>query len=339
MTAAMTSRPRVLSGIQPTGEGFHLGSWIGAVRNWVAMQDTHDAFYCVVDLHAITVGHDPQVLRRRTYESVAELLAMGLDPERCTIFVQSHIPEHTELAWILACNTGFGEASRMTQFKDKSQRYGADSTTVGLFMYPILQAADILLYQANQVPVGQDQRQHLELTRDLAHRFNTRFGETFVVPEPFIPTVGARIADLQEPERLMSKSIGGAGVVWIQDAPDVVRKKVKTAVTDSGREIKAADDKPGITNLLTILSVTDGRSVAELEKSYDGQGYGALKNDVADAVVALLTPVQERYEGLIADTDSLDAILADGAARASEVAAETMRVVRDRSGFVLPRKR
>jgi tryptophanyl-tRNA synthetase len=338
MNAAMTSRPRVLSGIQPTGEGFHLGSWIGAVRNWVVMQDTHDAFYCVVDLHAITVGHDPVVLRRRTYESVAELLAMGLDPARCTVFVQSHIPEHTELAWILGCNTGFGEASRMTQFKDKSQRYGADSSTVGLFMYPILQAADILLYQADQVPVGQDQRQHLELTRDLAQRFNSRFGETFVVPEPYIPAVGARIADLQEPERVMSKSIGGAGVVWMQDDPDVIRKKIKTAVTDSGREIKAAEDKPGVTNLLTILSVTEGRSIAELEKSYEGKGYGALKNDVAEALVGLVAPIQERYQELIADTDKLDVILADGATRAHDVAGETMRVVRERSGFV-PSKR
>lgn len=222
----------------------------------------------------------------------------------------------------------------MTQFKDKSLRYGADSATVGLFMYPILQAADILLYQADQVPVGQDQRQHLELTRDLAQRFNTRFGETFVVPEPYIPAVGARIADLQEPERLMSKSIGGSGVVWMQDEPDVVRKKVRTAVTDSGREITAAEDKPGITNLLTILSAIEGRSIQDLEKSYVGQGYGALKNDVAEAVVALLPPIHERYRTLIADTDSLDAILAEGAARAKSVASETMHVVRERSGFV-----
>src|SRR4051795_12801357 len=233
-------RPRVLSGIQPTGEGFHLGSWLGAVRNWVAMQETHDAFYCVVDLHAITMGHDPDTLRRRTYESVAELIAMGLDPARCTLFVQSHIPEHAELAWVLSCITGFGEASRMTQFKDKSARQGADSATVGLFSYPILQAADILLYQAEQVPVGQDQRQHLELNRDLAQRFNSRFGETFVVPEAYIPTVGGKVNDLQDPERIMSKSVGGPGVIWLQDAPDVIRNKLRTSVTDSGSEIKSA---------------------------------------------------------------------------------------------------
>jgi tryptophanyl-tRNA synthetase len=259
---------------------------------------------------------------------------MGIDPDRSTLFVQSHIPDHTELAWVLACNTGFGEASRMTQFKDKSQRQGADASTVGLFMYPILQAADILIYQADQVPVGQDQRQHLELTRDLAQRFNARFGETFVVPEAYIPAVGGRIADLQEPARVMSKSIGGPGVVWMQDEPDVIRKKVKTAVTDSGREITLSEDKPGISNLLTILSVIDGRSIPDLEAAYAGQGYGALKNDVAEAVVGAVTPIQERYQKLIADTDALDVVLADGAARARPVAAETMSVVRERSGFV-----
>ncbi|MFL6239974.1 MAG: tryptophan--tRNA ligase [Actinomycetes bacterium] len=329
-----TPRSRVLSGIQPTGEGFHLGSWLGAVRNWVAMQDTHDAFYCVVDLHAITVGHDPEVLRRRTYESVAELIAMGIDPARCTLFVQSHIPEHTELAWVLSCITGFGEASRMTQFKDRSQRYGADSVSVGVFGYPILQAADILLYQAAQVPVGQDQRQHLELTRDLAQRFNHRFGDTFVVPEAHIPSVAGKVNDLQEPERVMSKSVGGPGVIWMQDQPGRIRKKVKSAVTDSGSEIKAANDKPGITNLLSILAAVTGRSVAELESAYAGQGYGALKNDVAEAVVDLVTPIQDRYRGLVADTETLDSLLAEGAARARNVASETMRTVRDRVGFV-----
>jgi tryptophanyl-tRNA synthetase len=333
MTAVM-ARPRVLSGIQPTGEGFHLGSWLGAVRNWVAMQDTHEAFYCVVDLHAITMGLDPAVLRRRTYESVAELLAMGIDPARCTLFVQSHIPEHTELGWVLSCITGFGEASRMTQFKDKSQRQGADSSTVGLFAYPILQAADILLYQADQVPVGQDQRQHLELTRDLAQRFNNRFGATFTVPEAYVPTVGGKINDLQEPERVMSKSVGGPGVIWMQEDPGAIRKKLRSAVTDSGSEIKAAPDKPGVSNLLTILSAVDGRSVADLESAYAGQGYGALKGDVAEAVVGLVTPIQERYQQLVADTESLDALLAEGASRARAVASETMRSVRERVGFV-----
>jgi tryptophanyl-tRNA synthetase len=331
---ATSNRPRVLSGIQPTGQGFHLGSWLGAVRNWVTMQDTHDAFYCVVDLHAITMGHDPAVLRRRTYESVAELIAMGIDPERSTLFVQSHIAEHPELAWVLECITGHGEASRMTQFKDKSQRQGADSTTVGLFAYPILQAADILLYHAEQVPVGQDQRQHLELTRDLAQRFNTRFGETFVVPEAYIPTVGGKINDLQDPEHVMSKSVGGPGVIWLQDEPDVIRKKVRTAVTDSGSEIKTATDKAGVSNLLAILSSIDGRTLAELEDSYVGKGYGALKADVAEAVVNLVTPIQERYRALVNDTETLDSLLAEGASRARPIAAETMRVVRERVGFV-----
>jgi tryptophanyl-tRNA synthetase len=259
---------------------------------------------------------------------------MGLDADRCTLFVQSHVAEHAELAWILGCLTGFGEASRMTQFKDKSQRQGADSTTVGLFTYPILQAADILLYRADAVPVGQDQRQHLELTRDLAQRFNSRFGETFTVPEAYVPEVAGKVADLQEPERMMSKSIGGQGVVWIRDDPETVRKKVKTAVTDSGRDIKAAGDKPGITNLLAILSAVDGRSIADLEAAYDGQGYGALKFDVAEAVVGLVQPIQEKYHALVADTESLDALLAQGAARARAVSSETMRVVRDRVGFV-----
>jgi tryptophanyl-tRNA synthetase len=333
MTADM-ARPRALSGIQPTGEGFHLGSWLGAVRNWVAMQDTHDAFYCVVDLHAITVSHEPEVLHRRTYESVAELLAMGVDPAKCTLFVQSHVPEHTELAWVLECITGFGEASRMTQFKDRSQRYGADSVSVGVFSYPILQAADILLYQAAQVPVGQDQRQHLELTRDLAQRFNHRFGDTFTVPGAYIPPVAGKVNDLQEPERVMSKSVGGAGVIWMQEDPKKTRKKIRSAVTDSGSEIKLAEDKPGISNLLTILSAIDGRSVTDLEAAYAGQGYGALKADVADAVVDLVTPIQERYRTLVADTESLDSLLAEGAARARTVASETMRTVRDRVGFI-----
>src|SRR5947208_3267839 len=330
-------RARVLSGIQPTADSFHLGNYLGAVRQWVALQRDYDAFYCVVDLHAITVDQDPAELRRRTRLSVAQLLAAGLEPGRCTLFVQSHVPEHAQLAWILGCITGFGEASRMTQFKDKSARQSTGSglgPTVGLFTYPILQAADILLYQAAQVPVGQDQRQHLELTRDLAQRFNTRFGETFVVPEAHIPAVGGKVNDLQEPERVMSKSVGGPGVIWIQDEPDAVRKKLRSAVTDSGSEIKAAPDKPGISNLLAILSAIDGRSVADLEESYAGKGYGALKADVAEALVGLVTPIQERYRALVADTETLDSLLAEGAAQARAVASETMRTVRDRVGFV-----
>src|SRR5437764_1017963 len=236
--SANSGWPRVLSGIQPTGQGFHLGSWLGAVRNWVAMQDTHDAFYCVVDLHAITMGHDPAVLRRRTYESVAELVAMGLDPARATLFVQSHIPEHTELAWVMGCITGFGEASRMTQFKDKSSRQGAERASVGLFTYPVLQAADILLYQADAVPVGEDQRQHLELTRDLAQRFNTLYGPTLTVPAPYILGASAKITDLQDPTAKMSKSVSSPnGIVDLLEDPARSAKKIRSAVTDTGREI------------------------------------------------------------------------------------------------------
>src|SRR3954447_19678284 len=329
------SRPRVLSGIQPTGEGFHLGSWLGAVRNWVALQDTHDAFYCVVDLHAITVSHEPDVLRRRTHESVAELLAMGLDPEHCTLFVQSHVPAHTELAWVLSCITGFGEASRMTQFKDRTARYGSDRVGVGVFTYPILQAADILLYQAAQVPVGEDQRQHLELTRDLAQRFNTRFGDTFVVPEPFIPKETAKILDLQIVDKQMSKSIGGAGCLWLLEEPASLVKKVKRAVTDAGTEIRFdPEHKPGVSNLLTILSVLTERPVAEIETSFAGKGYGALKTEVADAVVAFATPFQERTAGWLAEGSALDDVLAAGAARARKVADETIHRAYDAVGFL-----
>src|ERR671921_2762116 len=256
-------RPRVLSGIQPTADSFHLGNYLGAVRNWVAMQETADAFYCVVDLHAITMGHDPVALRTRTRLSVAQLLALGLDPERCTLFVQSHVPEHAQLSWVLSCITGFGEAGRMVQFKDKSAKSGQDSTSVGLFTYPILQAADILLYQADQVPVGEDQRQHLELTRDLAQRFNTRFGRTFTVPEPHIVRETGKIYDLQEPTAKMSKSAGSlAGVIDLLDEPKVTAKKIRSAVTDTERDIRYdVEAKPGVSNLLSIHSALSGRSV------------------------------------------------------------------------------
>src|SRR4051812_15283317 len=243
--------PRVLSGIQPTADSFHLGNYLGAIRNWVAMQDDFDAFYCVVDLHAITIPHDPVALRQRTRVSAAQLFALGLDPERCTVFVQSHVREHAELAWVLGCLTGFGEASRMTQFKDKAARSELGQATVGLFTYPILQAADILLYQADQVPVGEDQRQHLELTRDLAERFNGRFGATFTVPDAFIPRETAKVLDLQAPDKQMSKSAAtDAGIVWLLEDPGAVRKKVRRAVTDTGTEIRIAEDKPGVSNLL-----------------------------------------------------------------------------------------
>jgi tryptophanyl-tRNA synthetase len=329
-----TGRPRVLSGIQPTADSFHLGNYLGAVRQWVTLQDSHDAFYCVVDLHAITIDHDPVLLRRRTQIAAAQLLASGLEPERCALFVQSHVPAHTQLAWVLSCLTGFGEASRMTQFKDKSAK--AVNTSVGYFTYPILQAADILLYQAAQVPVGEDQRQHLELTRNLAQRFNARFGETFVVPEPFIVKETAKILDLADPTSKMSKSSDSqAGVVDILDEPDVIAKKIKRAVTDTGTEVRFdAEAKPGVSNLLTIASTLAGRSIAELEADYAGKGYGALKTDVADLVVEFTTPLRERTQQWLADPVGLTGVLAEGAARARDVADPMLAAAYDAVGFL-----
>jgi len=322
------SRPRVLSGIRPTGAGFQLGNYLGAVRHWAQMQDDDECFYFIADLHALIEQIDPAQLRARTRESVAELLAMGVDPVRSTLFVQSHVHEHAELAWVLGCLTGFGEAGRMTQFKDKG------GGTVGLFTYPVLQAADILMYQADAVPVGEDQRQHLELTRDLARRFNTRFGDTFTLPAPYVGKAGERIKDLQDPTRKMSKSTGGTGTLWVLDEPKVLTKKVKSAVTDTGREVRAGQDKPGISNLLTILALSTDRPVEELEASYEGKGYGEFKADVAAAVVELFTPVRERYAALVDDRSYLDTVLLDGAARAREVAADTMAAVRQRIGLL-----
>jgi tryptophanyl-tRNA synthetase len=325
-----SARPRVLSGIQPTADSFHVGNYLGALRHWVALQDTHDAFYCVVDLHAITVEQEPAQLRRRTRLSAAQLIALGLEPDRCTLFVQSQVPEHTELAWVLGCLTGFGEASRMTQFKDKG------GGTVGLFTYPILQAADILIYQANQVPVGEDQRQHLELTRDLARRFNSRFGDTFTVPEPYIVKDTAKILDLQEPTAKMSKS-GSApgGILDLLDEPGALRRKVMRAVTDTGTEVRAdPEDKPGLTNLLTIHSVLSGEPVTVLEERYAGVGYGAFKKDLAELVVDFLTPVQKKVAELLADEAELDRVLAAGAGKARAVASATLATVRDRVGFL-----
>jgi tryptophanyl-tRNA synthetase len=307
------SRPRVLSGIQPTADSFHLGNYIGALRNWVAMQETHDTFYCVVDLHAITAGHDPVVLRQRTRISAAQLLAIGLDPERCTLFVQSHVPEHPQLAWVLSCLTGFGEASRMTQFKDKSARQGADRASVGLFTYPILQAADILLYQADAVPVGEDQRQHLELTRDLAQRFNAQYGSTLTVPSPYILRDTAKITDLQEPTAKMSKSASSPnGIIELLDDPARSAKKIRSAVTDPGREIVYdAENKPGVSNLLTIYAALTGRTIDELVSAYAGKGYGDLKKDLAE-------------------------VLSIGAEKARAVASVTLRAVYDRIGLLQP---
>ena len=324
----MPNRPRVLSGIQPTGSGKHLGNYLGAVRHWAQLQESSECFYFVADLHALTATPDPGALRANTRATVAELLAMGVDPGRSALFLQSHVPEHTELAWVLGCLTGFGEASRMTQFKEKG------GGNVGIFTYPILQAADILIYRPQSVPVGEDQRQHLELTRDLAQRFNSRYGDTLTVPEPYVQSSAQRIKDLQNPAAKMSTSRGGPGTLWVIDDPKAITKKIKSAVTDTGRDVVAAPDKPGITNLLTILSVASGTPVPELESAYVGKGYGDLKGDVAAAVVALFAPVRERYADLIADTPFLDGVLADGAGRARAVARETLAAVRERIGLL-----
>ncbi len=330
------SAQRVLSGIQPTADSFHLGNYLGAIRQWVTLQESYDAFYCVVDLHAITVPQDPALLRRRSRIAAAQLFAAGLDPKRCTVFVQSHIPEHAELSWVLSCLTGFGEASRMTQFKDKSQKSGAEQASVGLFTYPILQAADILLYQSDRVPVGEDQRQHLELTRDLAQRFNHRFGKMFVLPGPYIVSGVAKIADLQDPSVKMSKSSSSPqGIIDVLEDPASIRRKIGRAVTDMGTEVKADDEaKPGVTNLLRIYSALTGTEVADLEERVAGAGYGAFKKDLAEVVVDALTPIRERTEKMLADEAELDRLLADGAARAREVARRTMAQVRDRVGFL-----
>jgi tryptophanyl-tRNA synthetase len=330
------ARPRVLSGIQPTADSFHLGNYLGAVRNWVAMQETHDTFYCVVDLHAITAGHDPVVLRQRTRVAAAQLLAVGLDPERCTLFVQSQVPEHAQLAWVLSCITGFGEASRMTQFKDKSSKQGTERASVGLFTYPILQAADILLYQADAVPVGEDQRQHLELTRDLAQRFNTLFGATFTVPAPYILRDTAKIVDLQDPSAKMSKSASSpAGIIELLEDPARSAKKIRSAVTDTGREVTFDPaQKPGVSNLLTIYAALTGRGIDELVSAYAGKGYGDLKKDLAAVVTEFTGPIQERTRGYLEDPAQLDKLLAIGAEKARAVASTTLAAAYDRIGFL-----
>src|SRR5215218_5801858 len=335
---AYVPAPRVLSGIQPTADSFHLGNLLGALKQWVALQDDHDAFYCVVDLHAITLEQpDPAVLRRRSLVSAAQLLALGVDPARSALFIQSHVPEHAQLGWVLQCITGFGEASRMTQFKDKSQRQGTSGTSVGLFTYPVLQAADILLYQADRVPVGEDQRQHLELTRDLATRFNSRFGDTFTLPEAFIPPGAAKVLDLQTPDKKMSKSLPPAGCVNLLDDPKVTAKKIRSAVTDTGREVVADPvGKPGVTNLLTIHSALSGTSIPELEERFAGRGYGDLKKELAEVVVDFVTPVRQRTQELLDDPAELQRILAQGAARAREVAGPTVADVYDKVGFLPP---
>ena len=332
------SRPRVLSGIQPTSDSFHLGNYLGALRNWVALQDGHDAFYCVVDLHAITMEFPaPEDLRRRTRVAAAQLLAIGIDPTRSTLFVQSHVPQHTELSWVLNSLTGFGEASRMTQFKDKSAR--SQNVSVGLFTYPILQAADILLYQAHQVPVGEDQRQHLELTRDLAERFNTRFGQTFVVPEAAhhqghgedLRPAGA---DGQDEQVAAAGRQPSTCSVTPRPSASGCARRSPTATCSSGT---TPSDKPGVSNLLTIYSALTGTPIPDLESAYEGKGYGDLKKDLADVVVAWAEPIQEATRAYLDDPDTLDDVLADGAKAARAVAAQTVATVYDRVGF-LPAK-
>ena len=331
-----TARPVVFSGMQPSGDSLHLGNYLGALVNWVALQDDHDPIYCVVDLHAITVPQDPASLRDATRRTAAQYLAAGVDPDRSTLFVQSHVLAHTELAWVLGTLTGFGEASRMTQFKDKSSRYGTEGTTVGLFTYPVLMASDILLYGTHLVPVGDDQRQHLELTRDLAGRFNSRFGDTFVVPEALIPKESARIYDLQDPTAKMSKSASSPnGLVNLMDDPKVIAKKIKSAVTDTEREIRYDPKaKPGIANLLDIYATVSGRTIPELEAEYDGRGYGDLKKDLAEAVVERVAPIRERTLELMEDPAELDRLLAIGADKASERAERTLTTVYERVGFL-----
>ncbi|MBY4384747.1 tryptophan--tRNA ligase [Rhodococcus fascians] len=331
-------RRRVLSGIQPTADSFHLGNYLGAVRNWVELQEEFDAFYFVPDLHAITVPQDPKELRRRTRIAAAQLLAVGIDPEKSTLFVQSQVPEHAQLAWVLNCITGFGEAGRMTQFKDKSAKQGRDHTSVGLFTYPILQAADILLYRPNLVPVGEDQRQHLELTRDLAQRFNSRFKKTFVVPDAHIIKGTAKIFDLQDPTAKMSKSSSNpAGIVNILDDPKVSAKKIRSAVTDNERDIVFdPENKAGVSNLLVIQSALSGKSIDDLVAGYAGKGYGDLKSDTADVLTEFVVPLRERMDGFVSDVAELDRLLAVGADRAREVASRTLAQVYDRVGFLPP---
>jgi tryptophanyl-tRNA synthetase len=324
---------RVFSGIQPTGAK-HIGNYIGGMRQYVATQDAGDAFFCVVDLHSITVEYDPRELHDRSLDLAALLFAAGLDPERCTLFLQSHVSAHAEAAWLLAAVTGYGQLGRMTQFKDKGE--GREFVSAGLFTYPVLMAGDILLYQTDIVPVGDDQRQHVELSRDIAERFNARYGETFKVPRGVYPEVGARIMDLQDPAKKMSTTGGTAqGTVLVLDPPDVIRKKLKTAVTDSGREVRyAPDEKPGVSNLVEILSVVAGRPIPEIEASYDGRGYGDLKADVGEAIVEALEPVQARYAELRADEGELRRLLRIGAEKAAAAAEPTLRAMYDRMGFV-----
>ena len=330
-----TQKPNLLSGMQPSADSLHLGNYLGALTNWVKMQDDFNAYFMIVDLHAITVPQDPKQLRDNTRRTAAQYLAAGINPEKSALFVQSQVPAHAQLAWVMNCITGFGEASRMTQFKDKSQKAGSDSASVGLFTYPILQAADILLYQPKMVPVGEDQRQHLELTRDLAERFNSRFGKTFTVPEAHILKETAKIYDLQNPEAKMSKSNEPKGTINIMDDSAITLKKIKGAVTDLGNEIRFdVESKPGVSNLLGIYSAVSGKTVNELETELAGKGYGDLKADVAEAVLAVIEPIRDRAKELLSDTAELDRLLGLGADRANALAEQTLADVYDKIGFI-----
>ncbi|MGB4733381.1 MAG: tryptophan--tRNA ligase [Candidatus Nanopelagicales bacterium] len=328
-----SQKPRIFSGIQPTADSFHIGNLLGALREWVKLQETHDSFFCVVDQHAITIDQDPEILRKRTLVSFAQLLAIGLDPEKCTVFAQSQVAAHSQLSWVLQCQTGFGEASRMTQFKDKSSKAGNDRSTVGLFTYPVLQAADILLYQANGVPVGEDQRQHLELTRDLAQRFNSKFGETFVVPEVLVVKETSRIVDLQDPSAKMSKS-SPSGCVFLLDENKAAEKKIKSAVTDSDAVVRFDElNKPGVSNLLALQKAINNTSIESLESEYSGRGYGDLKKETFEVVLSVIEPIRTRVNQLLTDPAELESLMNKGAQKARDAAEPTLNLVYDRIGF------
>ncbi|MGY0373106.1 tryptophan--tRNA ligase [Clostridium sp. JNZ J1-5] len=323
----------IFSGIQPSGE-LTLGNYLGALKNWVKLQDDYDCYYCIVDMHAITVRQEPKDLRRRTLEVLAIYIAAGIDPDKNTLFIQSHVPAHSEAAWLLNCNTYMGELGRMTQYKDKSQKYG-NNIIAGLFNYPVLMAADILLYQADLVPVGKDQKQHLELTRDIAERFNSAYSPTFKIPDPYIPKEGAKIMDLQDPTKKMSKSSDNPNsYIFIMDTPEVIRKKISRAVTDSLGTVKYSDDQPGVKNLMTILSVIKGITFEEIERRYEGQGYAQFKQDVAEAIVEELSPIQEKVKELTSNKEYLESIYKKGAEKANYIANKTLRKMQKKIGFI-----
>lgn len=332
-TNPQEKKKTILSGIQPSGD-LHIGHLTGAINNWVALQDEYECFYTIVDLHAITVRQTPAVLRRRSLEVAAMYIACGIDPEKCNLFIQSHVTEHAQLAWVLNCFTGMGELARMTQFKDKSKQH-ADNINVGLYAYPVLQAADILLYQAHLVPVGEDQKQHLELSRNLAQRFNHYYSDTFVVPEPYITKVGARIMNLQDPTKKMSKSDENEkATIFLADSNDEIRNKIKRAVTDSGTEVLITDDKPGVKNLAMLYQVATGKSFEAIETEFAGKGYGDFKSTVADAVAEFINPIRTRYEEISKDKQYLEDVLKKGADNARRRAFSTLRKVYKKLGFV-----